>query len=254
MEANTDLRKTDTWYVSAGSRPSSTDHNTLGTYSTSDLCGITNYNSTASTEGGSGWSGPRSPQGQTSRTWDGGSGTATSWNLTANWNPDSTPAENDNLIFPTPVATFITNTASLSNFTCANCGRVPALGWGAVACQRNWPSRRKRSPARAPFALGNWIRSSTACASGATCGTAVATLMGSSGYQAFENTCKKFTQRQLKALGCQRDKEGCYAAPSDSTFFRVITQLDAAHSDSVVGAWLLEQAVSVLERLAVTIQ
>lgn len=31
----------------------------------------------------------------------------------------------------------------------------------------------------------------------------VAPLMGSSGYQAFENTCKKFTQRQLRVLGCQ---------------------------------------------------
>ena len=80
---------------------------------------------------------------------------------------------------------------------------------------------------------------------------AVATLMGSSGYQAFEDTCKKFTQRQLKALGCQQDAEGDYAAPSDSTFWRVLTRLDAAHFESVVGAWLLEQEVSVLARLAV---
>jgi hypothetical protein len=80
---------------------------------------------------------------------------------------------------------------------------------------------------------------------------AVATLMGSSGYQAFEDTCKKFTQRQLRALGCQQDEAGRYAAPSDSTFFRVLTRLDAAHFESVVGAWLLEQEVSVLERLAV---
>lgn len=80
---------------------------------------------------------------------------------------------------------------------------------------------------------------------------AVATLMGSSGYQAFEDTCQKFTQRQLQALGCQRDKTGRYAAPSDSTFLRVLTRLDAAHFESVVGAWLLEQEVSALERLAV---
>jgi hypothetical protein len=80
---------------------------------------------------------------------------------------------------------------------------------------------------------------------------AVATLMGSSGYQAFEDTCQKFTQRQLQALGCQRDKTGRYAAPSDSTFLRVLTRLDAAHFESVVGAWLLEQEVAVLERLAV---
>ncbi len=80
---------------------------------------------------------------------------------------------------------------------------------------------------------------------------AAATLMGASGYQAYEDTCKKFTQRQLKALGCQPDASGRYAAPSDSTFFRVLSRLDAADFAAVVGAWLLEQEVSVLARLAV---
>ena len=80
---------------------------------------------------------------------------------------------------------------------------------------------------------------------------AVATLMGSSGYQAYEDTCKKFTQRQLKALGAKKDEEGTYAGPSDSTFFRVITQLDEALFEKVIGGWLLEQEVSVLKRLAV---
>jgi len=79
---------------------------------------------------------------------------------------------------------------------------------------------------------------------------AVATLMGNSGYQAFEDTCKKFTQRQLKALGCRKDKHDAYAPPSDSTFFRVINNVDAAHFESIIGAWLLEQDMSVLERLA----
>jgi hypothetical protein len=80
---------------------------------------------------------------------------------------------------------------------------------------------------------------------------ATATLMGSAGYQAYEDTCKKFTQRQLKALGCQQDQHGRYAPPSDSTFFRVLTRLDPAHFAALVGAWLLEQEVSVLARLAV---
>jgi hypothetical protein len=88
---------------------------------------------------------------------------------------------------------------------------------------------------RQPFVL--------ACAS-------VATLMGASGYQAFEDTCKKLTQRQLKALGCKKDKQGVYSGPSDSTFFRVIDKLDAAHFESIVGTWLLEQDLSVLQRLA----
>lgn len=80
---------------------------------------------------------------------------------------------------------------------------------------------------------------------------ATATLMGSCGYQAFEDTCKKFTQRQLKALGCQQDQHGRYAAPSDTTFFRVLNQLDPAAFAAVVGAWFLEQDPSVLARLAV---
>jgi hypothetical protein len=80
---------------------------------------------------------------------------------------------------------------------------------------------------------------------------AVATLMGATGYQAFEDTCSKLTQRQLRALGCRPDKEGHYAAPSDSTFFRVINRLDAQHFEQIVGGWLLEQEVSVLARLAV---
>jgi hypothetical protein len=80
---------------------------------------------------------------------------------------------------------------------------------------------------------------------------AVATLMGASGYQAYEDTCGKFTQRQLKALGCHPDAEGGYAAPSDSTYFRVLTGLDAAEFEKIDGAWLLEQEPAVLTRLAV---
>jgi hypothetical protein len=80
---------------------------------------------------------------------------------------------------------------------------------------------------------------------------AVATLMGAGGYQAFQDECSKLTQRQLKALGCREDKEGRYRPPSDTTFFRVITQLDAAQFERIVGSWLLEQEVSALARLAV---
>jgi hypothetical protein len=80
---------------------------------------------------------------------------------------------------------------------------------------------------------------------------AAATLMGAGGYQGFEDLCGKLTQRQLRALGCRRNKQGRYAPPSDSTFFRVIHQLDAALFESALGAWLLQQEVSVLARLAV---
>jgi len=92
--------------------------------------------------------------------------------------------------------------------------------------------------------LKHWQPFVLACA-------AVATLMGAGGYQGFEDLCGKLTQRQLRALGCRRNKEGRYEPPSDSTFFRVISRLDAALFERIVGAWLLEQEISVLARLAV---
>jgi hypothetical protein len=80
---------------------------------------------------------------------------------------------------------------------------------------------------------------------------AVAVLMGAGGYQAIEDTCRKFTQRQLRALGCQRDRHGRYVPPSDSTFFRVLRQVDTQRFDRLVGDWLLAQELSVVARLAV---
>jgi len=79
----------------------------------------------------------------------------------------------------------------------------------------------------------------------------IAALMGAGGYQAIEDTCRKFTQRQLRALGCQRDRNGHYAQPSDSTFYRVLSKLDTHRLDRIVGDWLLEQEISVVARLAV---
>lgn len=80
---------------------------------------------------------------------------------------------------------------------------------------------------------------------------AVAVLMGAGGYQAIEDTCRKFTLRQLRALGCQRDGQGDYAPPSDSTFYRVLSKVDTHQFDRLVGDWLLEQELSVIARLAV---
>jgi hypothetical protein len=81
---------------------------------------------------------------------------------------------------------------------------------------------------------------------------AVSTLMGACGYRAFENTSRKFTQRQLRALGSQPDEEdGRYYPPSDSTFQRVLSRLDASRVASIVGDWLAEQEVGALGRLAV---
>ena len=54
---------------------------------------------------------------------------------------------------------------------------------------------------------------------------AARTFMGACGYRAFENACKKITQRQLRALGYKADEEdGRYYPPSDSTFQRVLTR------------------------------
>ena len=81
---------------------------------------------------------------------------------------------------------------------------------------------------------------------------AVSTVMGACGYQAFENTSRKFTQRQLRALGARPCDPGeLLKAPSDSTFQRVFTKIDADPFASIIGAWLLEQEISVLARLAV---
>lgn len=81
---------------------------------------------------------------------------------------------------------------------------------------------------------------------------AVSTVMGACGYRAFENTCKKFTQRQLRALGCQVDEEdGRYYPPSDSTFQRVLSKINAGSVAALIGAWLAEQEIGALAQLAV---
>ena len=99
--------------------------------------------------------------------------------------------------------------------------------------------------ARQPHRLRHRQRFVLACA-------AVSTLMGACGYRAFENTCQKFTQRQLRALGCRPDEDtGRYAAPSDSTFQRVLQGVDAGAFASLVGAWLAEQEVGAVRQLAV---
>ncbi len=80
---------------------------------------------------------------------------------------------------------------------------------------------------------------------------AVATMMGACGYQAFENTCKKFTQRQLRALKAPPRDDGSLRAPSDSTFQRAFSRIDVNHFASIIGSWLLEQEISALARLAI---
>ena len=80
---------------------------------------------------------------------------------------------------------------------------------------------------------------------------AVATLMRACGYRAFENTCKKFTQRQLKALGCVADHDGHYSGPSDSTFQRSFCRVPVRQMAAIIGSWLIEQEVSEIARLAV---
>jgi hypothetical protein len=99
--------------------------------------------------------------------------------------------------------------------------------------------------ARQAYRLRHRQRFVLACA-------AVSTLMGACGYRAFENTCKKFTQRQLRALGCQRQEDdGRYYPPSDTTFQRVLKRLDAGDFAALIGAWLIEQEVGALRQLAV---
>lgn len=81
---------------------------------------------------------------------------------------------------------------------------------------------------------------------------AVSTLLGACGYRAFENTCKKFTQRQLRALGCQQDAaDGRYYPPSDTTFQRGLHRVDAGSFASLIGTWLGQQEIGALRQLAV---
>lgn len=81
---------------------------------------------------------------------------------------------------------------------------------------------------------------------------AVCTLMGACGYRAFENTSKKFTQRQLRALGCTPNEEdGHYYPPSDSTFQRVLNRIEAAKLAPIVGNWLAQQEIGSVAQLAV---
>jgi hypothetical protein len=77
-------------------------------------------------------------------------------------------------------------------------------------------------------------------------------LMGAGSYQGFEDQCSKLAERQLRALGCRwNEKKKAYLPPSDTTFFRVLSELDAAEFELAVGQWMIAQDPSVLERLAV---
>jgi hypothetical protein len=81
---------------------------------------------------------------------------------------------------------------------------------------------------------------------------AVCTLMGACGYRAFENTAKKFTQRQLRALGCSpAEADARYYPPSDSTFQRVLGAVDAIAFASLIGGWLSQQEIGAMAQLAV---
>jgi hypothetical protein len=80
----------------------------------------------------------------------------------------------------------------------------------------------------------------------------VAMLMGADSYKALEDIAGKLDQRQLRALGARRDsKTRRYCAPSDSTFFRVLDQVDAAQFDQMLGQWMSLRELDSLQRIAV---
>ena len=79
----------------------------------------------------------------------------------------------------------------------------------------------------------------------------VGMLMGAGGYQAMEDLCQKLSQRQLRALGCRSDENKTYRPPSDSTFFRVLNQVDPVAFDLTVGQWMMGREIAILERLAI---
>jgi hypothetical protein len=93
--------------------------------------------------------------------------------------------------------------------------------------------------------LHHRVSSTLACA-------ATATLLGAGSYQGFEDICKRLTRRQLRALGCYYDRDNDrYVPPSDTTFYRVLKMVEADEFEAIVAAWLLEQEIAQLDRLAV---
>ena len=80
----------------------------------------------------------------------------------------------------------------------------------------------------------------------------VAMLMGADSYKALEDIAGKLDQRQLRALGARRDEQTRrYRAPSASTFFRVLGQVDAALFDEKLGQWMSLRELDSLQRIAV---
>jgi hypothetical protein len=115
----------------------------------------------------------------------------------------------------------------------------------APALESLWQSLAELPDSRSGHGLRHRQRFVLACA-------AVCSLMGACGYRAFENTCKKFTQRQLRALGCTPDAtDGRYYPPSDSTFQRVLSKADAGAIARIIGQWLAQQELGALAQLAV---
>ena len=105
--------------------------------------------------------------------------------------------------------------------------------------------RQLEDPRKGGHGLHHRLTSTFACA-------IVATLMGAGSYQAYEDVCKKLTQRQRRALRCHYNREKKhYDIPSDSTFFRVLNLVDPAHFESITAGWLFEQDPSQIEQLAV---
>jgi hypothetical protein len=97
-----------------------------------------------------------------------------------------------------------------NNFTCGNCAPKPAGFCANRAGQRNWPCMKRKWLGRVRFALRPWRvcgivlalcptrGAATVCAIGSAwswSAPAVSTRMGACGYRAFENACKKLTQR-----------------------------------------------------------
>lgn len=98
---------------------------------------------------------------------------------------------------------------------------------------------------RSGHGLRHHAASTLACA-------AVATLLGAGSYLGYEDVCKRLTRRQLRALRCHYDRQNDrYVPPSDSTFYRVLNMIEAAHFEAIVAGWLLEQEIGQLERIAV---
>ena len=112
------------------------------------------------------------------------------------------------------------------------------LPYGPVRTEESrslWEAFRKVSEFRKPRGMRYPLAAVLACA-------ACATLAGAKNPAEMAEIADGFDQRHLRALRCFRDRRtGRYAAPSETTFRRVLGGIDSEQFDTVVAEWVRQR-------------